>query len=71
VRIRAAPTPRLFDEKETKTFNYFYYRDPLVYEGGYPYTNNKVIAYYSTWRTVGSGAFQRVRLERWPVHDLS
>ena len=36
--------------------NYFYYRDPLIYEGGYPYTSNKVIAYYSSWRTSG-GAF--------------
>jgi len=36
--------------------NYFYYRDPLIYEGVYPYTSNKVIAYYSSWGTSG-GAF--------------
>ena len=35
----------------------FSYRDPIKYEGAYPYTSNKVIANYSTWRTSGTNAF--------------
>jgi hypothetical protein len=35
----------------------FNYRDPLMYEGGYPYTSNKVTAFYSNWRTSGGNAF--------------
>lgn len=37
--------------------NFFRYRDPLIYEGSYPYVSNRVDAFYSSWRTSGGNAF--------------